>query len=105
MVLVRILAELARHIAPASTWLRTLHVMNVDDHNPICIAIGERIQQNVVDDAENRGGGADAERQRDNSERGEPGLITQAARRITHVAGEAHLLSDGKSSKKFPLVA
>ena len=42
-----------------------------DVHEPRVIAIGQRLQQHAVDDGEDRGGGADAERQREHGERAE----------------------------------
>jgi hypothetical protein len=41
----------------------------------LAIRIGERVQQDVVDDAENRGGGTDSQAESQNCDRREAGVV------------------------------
>ena len=49
---------------------------------PIAVAVGQRLEQHAADDAEDRGVGADAERQRDHDHRGERGAVSQRAQGV-----------------------
>ena len=55
---------------------------------PVAVAVGQRLQQHAADHAENRGVGADAERQRDDDHRGERRAVTQGAQRVVQVGGQ-----------------
>jgi len=56
-----------------------------DDDQPARVGVRQRPQQHRVDDAENRGAGADAERDRDRRDRREAGVLPQAARCVRHI--------------------
>jgi hypothetical protein len=60
---------------------------------PLGLAEGQRPQRDAVDDAEDGGGGADAERDREDRRGGEAGLLAQHARAVAQVleqmAGES----------------
>ena len=79
------LAQLCpRHVVPAEQWRggiggrRALH----DPHQAIGVVVGERLEQYGIDDAEHRGGGADAKGQRDHRRSGEAGASRQATNRV-----------------------
>ena len=55
-------------------------------HQPIGLRIPERPQDDAVDDRENRGVGADAERERQHGHGGEAGSAPQHAQPMTHIA-------------------
>ena len=67
----------------------------VDAHHPIRIRHRDRPQGHRVDHAEHRGGGAGAERERDDGDQREGRRVAQAAQRIADVGEEvAHRASD-----------
>ena len=55
---------------------------------PLGLGEGQRLQQHAVDDAEDGGGGADAERQRQDRDDGESGLRDEPAARVADVLPE-----------------
>jgi hypothetical protein len=57
-------------------------------NQPVRIEEWQRFEQHGVDDAENRGVGADSERQDQHRERGESRILSQHATRITQVENE-----------------
>ena len=57
-------------------------------HQPLGLVKRQRLQQHTVDDAEDRGGGANAERQRQDRGCGKGGLLRKDARRVAHVLPE-----------------
>ena len=57
--------------------LRLVRVGLGDDHDPIRFRIGQRLEQDRVDHAENRGVRADPERERENGDEGEAGRLQQ----------------------------
>ena len=59
--------------------------LDVDGDELLGVRIGERPQQRRVDDAEERGGHADAERERQPGQDGEGRLMAQLAQRVLHV--------------------
>ena len=64
-------------------------LVEADDlHQPIRAWIFERPQQHRLHDAEDRGGRADAERQRDDGDGGEAGPAGEAAKRVAKVLDE-----------------
>ena len=77
-----------RHAGPATgRRVRVARRQPFDDPDePIAVRIRQRTQQHGVDHAEDGGGGADAERERDHGGRGEPGIASETARRVRHVA-------------------
>ena len=86
-----------------------------DVDQPVFVAIDQRAQQHAADDAEDRGVGADAERERDHDGGGEALGAPQRAQGDAHVAAEgrgrvepaavpdaAHRLADGRNVAEFP---
>jgi len=57
----------------------------LDAHQLFGVRIGQRSQQRRVDDAENRGRCTDAERERENSDRGEAGRLAEHAHGVPNV--------------------
>src|SRR5947207_15877990 len=55
----------------------------VQYHDPVRIRIRQRSKQNCVDDAKDGGVGADAERERDDRNGGEGGILDQLSKRKT----------------------
>ena len=60
-------------------------VLNLNGHHALGVRVRERVQQDVLDDAENGGCRADAQRQRQHRQRGEAGLVAQAAEAVAEV--------------------
>jgi hypothetical protein len=60
--------------------------MNFDGDQPMRIGVGERLQQDAVNDAEYRGGGADSEGQRGHSEKSKCAIPPKAPSRGTNIA-------------------
>ena len=69
----------------AAAWAAALHVVNAHGNNAIGVAVGPGIEKDVVNYAEDRGGGSDAQRQSQNCEHGESGLSPETPERIAHV--------------------
>ena len=70
----------------------------VDDPDErVGIGIGQRFDEHAVDDAEDRRGGADAERERQDGRGGEAGLLPQHARRVAKVLPE---IGEQKSARR-----
>src|SRR2546421_8549747 len=61
--------------------------------------IGQRLQKHAIDDAEDRGVRADAQRERHNGHQGKAGIFTQ------HARGVAQVLEEFIEPKRAPLVA
>jgi hypothetical protein len=57
----------------------------VHHHQPVLIGIRQWFQHHGVDDAEDRAGGADAERQREDGDQRESGRLAHLAERVTRV--------------------
>jgi hypothetical protein len=55
----------------------------------LSVAVGQRVQQNCLNQAIDRCGGSDAERERDDGDRGEAGIAAELARGIAEVRGDA----------------
>jgi hypothetical protein len=66
-----------------------LRVEAPDVHEAGIISIGQRLQQHAVDDGEDRGGGADAERQREHGQRREDGCLHRKPQRVTNVRAQS----------------
>jgi len=58
-------------------------------HDPVGVRIGQRTQQHAVDDAEDRGVGANAEAEREDERHRKPGHARQAAQ------GDADVVEHG----------
>ena len=56
-----------------------------DEHQTLRLRVPERPEHHAVDDAENRGVGADAERQRQYGEQRKAGILAEAAQRVAEV--------------------
>ncbi len=65
-------------------------------HQAVAVAMGQRLEQHAADDAEDRGGGADAEREGDHDDGGEPGIPAEGAEAVAEV-GE-HVLDPGQAA-------
>lgn len=59
-----------------------------DDEQPLGLGIGEGLEQNAVDDREDRGVRADAERKQGEDADGEPDIAPQRAKRLSRVPYE-----------------
>ena len=93
MVLLLIVEELRGLQALPAPGLAAGEVVDLDHHHPLCVGIGEWIEQNVIDDAEDGGGGADAEGQRENRNAGKAGLIAQPSGAVGKIPPESsHVL-------------
>ena len=57
-------------------------------HEPTGIGIGQRRQQQGVDDAEHGGASADADRERQDDDGGEAAIVSERANGVTEVGGE-----------------
>jgi hypothetical protein len=57
----------------------------LERHDPLAIGIRQRVEEQSVDDAEDRAVGADAERQREHGHRGEHRCLGQMPERESHV--------------------
>ena len=57
-----------------------------NDHEALCVRVRQRAQQHGVDHAEDRGAGADAERDRHGGDRGEPQVLAQSARGVGEIS-------------------
>src|SRR6185437_7231998 len=55
----------------------------------IAVAVGQRLEQHAAHDAENRGVGADAQRQCDDDHRGERGTVAQRLERVAEIGHRA----------------
>ena len=69
----------------------------LQDNDAIRIRVGQRLQDDRVDDREDRGGGPDAESQSQDGDQRETGLTNQAAEGKAHV-GHVRLLPTTPSS-------
>jgi hypothetical protein len=67
-------------------FLRSLAVDVVDGDQPVWREVRQRPQQHPVDDREERGVGADAEREGGDHDQGEAGVVQQPAERVAEVA-------------------
>ena len=56
---------------------------------PVAVAVRQRLEQHAAHDAEDRGVGADAEREREDDDGGERGAVAQRAQRVRDVGGDA----------------
>ena len=70
-----------------------------DGHDPVRIGVRQRPQQHAVYNAENCRGRADAERQREDGDGGERGILTQ------HAEGKAQVLEQGFKEGKSTMIA
>jgi hypothetical protein len=76
-------AETHRGIVP-------FRIAKIDDREAICVAVGVRIDEDGVDDAEDGGGGADAECEGEDGGDGEGGAFAKFAERVAEVGGDVH---------------
>src|ERR1700722_8792232 len=83
-----VVEKFGRGVFGASDGVNIVGVVNFDGHEALGAGIWKRLDQNVFDDAEDCGGGADAKREGDDGNRGESGLFAQRARRVGKVAPE-----------------
>ena len=78
-------------------------VVNEKRDHAFGVGIGKRVEQHVLDDAEDGGGGADAESERDDGEKRERRLIAKSAQAVLEVAEERnHEELDAEPRSKFP---
>ena len=66
---------------------------------PVAVAMGQRLEQHAAHDAEDRGGGADAEREGDHDDRGEPAIPAQGAKAVAEVG---HRVIDPRQPALLP---
>ena len=59
------------------------------EHEPVAVPIGERLQQHPVDQAENSGIGPNPQRQRDDGGDGEPRAFQQATGGVADIGNES----------------
>ena len=71
-------------------------------HHPIGADVGKGIDQDAIDDAEDRAGGADPERQREDGGQGKPGPPAQFTRRVATIADQGgHVMGlDGTGARR-----
>lgn len=69
-----------------------------DDNESIGLVIGERPQQDTVDDREDRGVGADAERDAGHDDEAETAALADRARRVAHVLRQ---VIEGREAARF----
>jgi len=81
--------ELGNTHDAAAERCRLACVADLDRDHAIGVAVGEWIEQHVLDDAEDGRGGADAEREREYRQRGEGGLAAQRAQPVPEVVPHA----------------
>src|SRR5262249_289528 len=79
------LEELLRRPAVESVRLTAVASYRLYQHQAIRILVRRRREQNALDQAEDRGGGADSERQREDGNRREPGLSGEQPQTEPHV--------------------
>ena len=59
-----------------------------DEHQPLGMGVAQRLEHHAVDDAEDRGVGADAQRERQNRHRGIPRALREGPEGIDNVLGQ-----------------
>ena len=71
-------------------------------HHAIGADVGKGIDQDAIDDAEDRAGGADPERQREDGRQGKPGPAAQFTRRVAAIADQCgHVMGlDGTGARR-----
>ena len=88
MIFLDVIEKFGRGIFGAAGGIDIVRVVNFDGHEAVGAGIRKRLDQNVFDDAENRRGCADAERERGDCDGGESGLFTQCAQSVGEIAPE-----------------
>ncbi len=88
MILRDIVEKFGTGVARAATGFILFGVMNLHGDEAAGVGVGERLHQDVFNDAEDRGGSANAEGQRDGSDDGEGRTLAQVA------DGEADVLAE-----------
>ena len=67
------------------SWLAAAGVANLDVRDAVDVSVGRRIEQDVLNHAEDRGGAADAERQREHRDDREAGPCDEPAQAVADV--------------------
>lgn len=90
VVLLGVVEQLGAYESATAAGLVALRVVDLHRHQPLRVGIGKRLHQHVVDDAEEGGGGRNAEGERDHGHRGEPPALGEGAKGVPEV------LEDGR---------
>src|SRR6185437_951395 len=88
MVLLLIIEKLRRREASTAVIARLRRVANLKRNQPLGVAVRKRIEQNVLDHAENGRGRADAEREREDGEKRKGTILAKAPKTESRVAPE-----------------
>src|SRR5580700_9028962 len=80
-ILRQLVARIVEILGPAG-------VVHIDHGEPVGGAIGEWLDQHILNDAEDDRGGADAQSQRDDRQQRKTTVAAEAAQRIPYVLGE-----------------
>ena len=84
-------------VAEVGTRERSARIAEPDECQPVGVAIRQRLDQHRVDDAEDGGVGADAEREGEKNDRGEATRLADAAPRVAKIEQQAQRLNPRSS--------
>ena len=88
VILGDVVEEFGADEATAATGAVLFGVVDLDGHEPLGVRIGEGLDEDIFEDAEDGGGGADAEGKRKDGDEGEPGGFAKVAEGVTEVVPE-----------------
>jgi hypothetical protein len=81
--------EFGSVVAAAAAGLAALHAVDLDADDAVGGAVGERLEEDILDHAEDGGGGTDAETKGDDGHDNEARVLAEAAKAVVHILTHA----------------